>query len=115
MPLVRLTTSAQRSPAAGQALLRSLSQLVSQRLGKPEEYVMTCLVPASMTFGGSDEPCAFLELKSIGRFSPELTKQLAEVLCPLLGDALGLPPGRVYIEFGDAQAYLWGHDGDTFG
>jgi phenylpyruvate tautomerase len=115
MPLVRLTTSAQRSPAAGQALLQSLSRLVAERLGKPEEYVMTCLVPASMTFAGSDEPCAFLELKNVGRFSPELTKRLSEVLCPLVGDALGLAQSRVYIEFGDAQGYLWGHDGDTFG
>ena len=115
MPLVRLTSSAQRSPAASQALLRSLSRLVADRLGKPEDYVMTCFVPASMTFAGTDEPCAFLELKSIGRFSPQQTRDLSKVLCPLVGEALGLPPSRVYIEFQDAKGDLWGHDSDTFG
>src|SRR5688572_8903221 len=112
MPLVRLTTSAQRSPAAAQALLRSLSRLVAERLGKPEGYVMTCYVPTAMTFAGSDEPCAFLELKSIGSFSSPQTKALSKVLCTAVGEGLGIPPSRVYIEFADAQAHLWGHDGD---
>jgi phenylpyruvate tautomerase len=113
MPLARLTTSAKLPDP--QPLLRNLSRLLAERLGKPEEYVMTCHVPAAMTFAGTEEPCAFLELKSIGRFSPQQTKELSARLCALIGDALGLPQSRVYIEFADAQGHLWGHDGDTFG
>jgi hypothetical protein len=88
---------------------------VAEYLRKPEEYVMTALVPAAMTFGASDAPCALLELMSVGTFSEEQTRELSRVLCPLVGDALGVPTGRVYIEFTPAAGYLWGHDGDTFG
>ena len=115
MPLLRLTTSAQPSNTAVQTLLRSVSRLVAERLGKPEGYVMTSYAPATMTFAGGDAPCAFIELKSIGRFSSTQTKELSQTLCSVVGEALRIAPDRIYIEFADAQAHLWGHDGDTFG
>jgi phenylpyruvate tautomerase PptA (4-oxalocrotonate tautomerase family) len=117
MPLVTVYTSAP-SPAEerARALLADLSKRLAEHLGKPESYVMTCLVPrTTMTFGGSEAPSCYVEVKSIGQFSPEVTRAVSADLCARLGDALGVEQGRIYIEFSDAKPHLWGFNGSTFG
>jgi len=116
MPLARVVSSASPvEPNRARQLLTDLSRLLAKELGKPEAYVMTCLEPpAAMTFGGSDAPAAYVEIKNVGRFTSERTRALSASLCPLIGSALGVSPDRVYIEFTDAQGYLWGYDSDTF-
>lgn len=115
MPLLKITTSI--TAASDHArLLSNLSHLIAERLGKPESYVMTAIDhPASMTFGGTNEPACYVELKNVGRFTPELTQRLSAELCERLSTGLGVQKSRIYIEFGDAEGYLWGHDGETFG
>jgi phenylpyruvate tautomerase len=116
MPLLRITTSANPSDSNRTKLLQELSSLVAQRLGKPEAYMMTSLEPGvAMTFAGATAPACFVELKSIGRFTPELTAKLSAELCDRLERGLDVPKDRIYIDFADAQGYLWGHGGETFG
>ena len=117
MPLVRLScSSAPKDQAAADALLLELSRSVAGLLGKPESYVMTCLVPPTrMTFGGSTEPACYVELKSIGQMSPEVTSKLSAALCQSIEKHLEVPSARTYIEFSDAKGYLWGYNGSTFG
>jgi len=115
MPFLKITTSVPSSREQSK-LLANLSQLVADRLGKPESYVMTAIEhPSFMTFGGTTEPTCYAELKNIGRFTAELTQQLSAELCERLSSGLGVAKNRIYIEFTDADGYLWGHDGDTFG
>lgn len=115
MPLLKITTSVESSPEHGR-LLANLSRLVAEGLGKPEAYVMTAIEhPQLMTFGGTTAPACYVELKNVGRFTPELTRRLSRELCERLSTALGVPTNRVYIEFADAEGYLWGYDGATFG
>jgi len=115
MPLLRIATSAHPSEPVRSRLLVELSGFIAARLGKPEAYVMVSLTPGvAMTFAGTPEPACFAELKSIGRFTPELTQKLSSELCERLGSALDVPSARIYIEFSDSQGYLWGHDGQTF-
>jgi len=115
MPLLKITTSVPAAPEHGK-LLAELSRLCADRLGKPESYVMTAIDhPSQMTFAGSAEPACYVELKNVGRFTGELTQQLSAELCERLGASLGVAKNRIYIEFADAQGYLWGYDGETFG
>lgn len=115
MPLLKITTSVPASPAH-EKLLANLSHLVANRLGKPESYMMMSIEhPTLMTFGGTKDPTCYVEVKNVGRFRPELTQTLSEELCERLSQGLGVPKDRIYIEFGDAEGYLWGHDGNTFG
>jgi phenylpyruvate tautomerase len=115
MPLLKITTSSAPSPEHAE-LLAKLSRLVAERLGKPESYMMTAIEhPNLMTFGGTTGPTCYVELKNVGRFTPELTQRLSSELCERLSSGLGVAKARIYIEFSDAQGYLWGHDGDTFG
>jgi hypothetical protein len=90
------------------------SQEVAGILGKPERYVMVSMEHNPvMLFGGSDEPLAYLELKSIGL--PETkTAEFSQALASLLNDELGLPADRIYIEFTDAPRAMWGWNGGTF-
>jgi phenylpyruvate tautomerase len=116
MPLINLYTSALAPDAdAASALLRRLSSTLARELGKPEAYVMTCLVPqARMTFAASEAPACYAELKNIGELSPELTARLSRTLCDLLSEGLLVPKNRIYIEFQSVKPHLWGFDGETF-
>lgn len=115
MPFLKITTSVPPAPEHGK-LLANLSHLVASRLGKPESYMMTAIDhPALMTFAGTTDPVCYVELKSIGRFTGELTQRLSGELCERLSTALGVAKNRIYIEFSDAEGYLWGYNGETFG
>lgn len=115
MPLLKITTSVPAAPEHGK-LLANLSHLCANRLGKPESYMMTAIEhPSLMTFGGTTDPTCYVELKNIGRFTGDLTQRLSSELCERLSSALGVPKNRIYIEFTDAEGYLWGHNGETFG
>jgi phenylpyruvate tautomerase len=116
MPLINVYTSAEPPAAAAtDALLLSLSRTLSQHLGKPESYVMTCLVPRTrMTFGGTTAPACYAELKNVGAVPPNLAQTMSRELGALLSLALGVRTDRIYIEFTEAEGRLWGYDGSTF-
>lgn len=114
MPYVRLQTNVEPEPSAVPGLLAALSAGVAHALGKSRRYVMVALeTGAAMQFAGSAAPLAYLELKSIGL--PQRVEPLARILCDLVGERLGVPAERVYIEFTDAPAERWGWNGGTFG
>lgn len=114
MPYLKIQTNREMTENIRQEVLKKASVLVSKNLGKPEKYVMVRLDPAHpMMFAGSTLPCAYLELKSIG-LPASSTESLSKVLCQLMLDELKIPPERVYIEFADAKASMWGWDSGTF-
>lgn len=115
MPLIQVFTSVDVPPDRVSALLGALSITLATHLAKPERYVMTRLAPpAPMTFGGSDAPACYAEVKNIGTMTPEQTEKLSAAISAQLGAALGVPADRTYIEFSDAKPHLWGYDGSTF-
>jgi phenylpyruvate tautomerase PptA (4-oxalocrotonate tautomerase family) len=114
MPYLKLSTNQTLSHDERNALLARASKLAAQQLGKPERYVMVEIHSgAALLFGGSDAPAAYLELKSIG-LSAAQTRPLSQALSALLQEALGIPPDRVYIEFGNIDGSWWGWNGGTF-
>ncbi|MFO8239254.1 MAG: phenylpyruvate tautomerase MIF-related protein, partial [Prochlorococcaceae cyanobacterium] len=118
MPLLSIRTSAPAPAAADlDGLLREISGRIATHLGKPEAYVMTAFEgDVAMTFAGSGrEPVAYLELKSVGRLSPESTAAISADLCGLIEERLAVPAARTYIEFAAAEGYLWGWNRRTFG
>ena len=118
MPLLTVKTSVTRPAAAKvESLLLEISGRIARHLGKPEAYVMTAFEGAvPMTFAGTTtEPVCYLELKSVGTFSPAKTKALSADLCALIEERLGVPAARTYIEFAGVEGHLWGWNGGTFG
>jgi phenylpyruvate tautomerase PptA (4-oxalocrotonate tautomerase family) len=112
MPYIKIQTNSEVSNRTD--FLKKLSALSAEKIGKPESYVMTALDPKTdMTFGGSGEPAAFIECKSIG-LSGGQTKTLSSALCSFCESELGIPQDRVYIEFAGSPGNMWGWKGGTF-
>ena len=114
MPLIRVQTS-QPEPQNVNDLLQTLSAKLAGYLRKPESYVMTSFqggVP--MTFGGTFDPVCFIEVKSIGQMSNRQTQEMSADFCEVIANNLDVPPNRIYIDFADAEGYLWGWNSSTF-
>lgn len=117
MPLIKVQTSIARSDNVQiDSLLKDLSASLAKHTGKPESYVMTALeCGVAMTFGGTFDPVCYVEVKSVGSFTPEQTAAMSQDFCQQLSQGLNVPQNRIYIEFADAKGYLWGWNGSTFG
>ncbi len=117
MPLIKVQSSvSQPEPATVKSLLTNLSASLAKHLGKPESYVMTALeANVSMTFGGTFEPVCYVEIKSVGSMSSEQTKSMSQDFCRQISQQLNIPVNRIYIEFANAQGYMWGWNESTFG
>lgn len=114
MPYLSIQTNREFDTTTATQLMQQASKTVSEVLGKSENYVMVALPPpVPMVFAGSDQPAAYLELKSIG-LPKETAAPLSENLCSLVNEHLGVAKDRIYIEFADAQRTMWGWNGRTF-
>ena len=114
MPYLLIRTNVTVAPEQKQQLLSMGSNVVSNALGKAERYVMVSLESETpMLFDAGDEPCAYMELKSIG-LPGDHTSALSLSLCGLISEELGIPTDRIYIEFADAPRHMWGWNNSTF-
>lgn len=115
MPYLAVSTNAEISTEARKLFLKEASQAVATGTRKPEQYVMVKLEAGQpMLFAGTDEPAAFLELKSIG-FPATGVEEIAVSLNSVVAKHLGVSGERTYIVFQDVKAALWAQDGGTFG
>jgi phenylpyruvate tautomerase len=114
MPYLKMTTSKSIDSEQKHNLLKSASKTVATELGKPEEYMMVSIEsPISMLFAGTEEPAAFLELRSIGLPEAKAAK-LSKLLCGLVESQTEIRADRIYINFTDIKPSLWGWNAETF-
>ena len=93
--------------------MKKASEQVAAILEKSESYVMVSLeTGVQMLFGGSAEPLAYLELKSIG-LPQQRTREICAELCRLASEQLAIPGERIYVEFADVARSMWGWNGNT--
>ena len=112
MPFIKVQTN--QKVVEKEELLKKLSAQMAEQLGKPESYIMTALeAELKMTFGGSTEKTAFIEVKSIG-LKQSMTEELSQFICEFMEQELEIEQDRIYIEFADAPGAMWGWDGGTF-
>ena len=115
MPLLTLTTNIDVAADQQMPLLNKFSTLVAQLLGKPESYVMVIFnTDHPLVMGGTNDPCAFLQLKSLG-LPEDSTANLSAALCDAVAEHLDIPANRIYIEFSNPDRHMWGWDRDAFG
>ena len=113
MPFIQINTSTKSVVANDDLLQKDISKMVADLTGKPESYVMTMVQrDAKMTFAGSDEPCCFINVKSIGSLTPF---SMSKSLCELIASKTNINKNRIYIEFFDVKASNWGFNSSTFG
>ena len=112
MPLINVKFSTAQIPNK-RALLKELSAELANLTGKPEAYVMSLLqINVPMTFGGTEDPCCYIEIKSIGALQ---ASQMTQSFCKIIESRTGIPANRIYIGFEDIAPSERGFNGRTFG
>ena len=66
-----------------------------------------------MMFAGTEELCAFLDLRGI-ELPVSKTGKLSQLLSGLVESQTGIRRDRVYINFADIKPSMWGWNGETF-
>ena len=90
MPYLKITTSKSLDAERKHNLLKAASKIVATELGKPEQFVMVSVeTPVSMMFAGTEELCAFLELRGI-ELAESKTGKLSQLLCGLVESQMGI-------------------------
>jgi len=112
MPLLTIKTNIKLDNK--NALAEAASLTAANILTKPESYVMVHVEDEQcLMFAGEHEPCALLELKSLG-LPENLTADFSTRLCDFLNIETGISPSRMYIEFSNPERHMWGWDQRTF-
>ena len=111
MPLLNISTN--KEIKSEQMLISKSSAFISSLLNKSENFVMVKLTDSlNMYFSGTNEPCCFIEIKSIGSIEPsKMSKPISE----FINTELDIPYERIYIFFQDVDSNMWAWDSRTFG
>lgn len=115
MPLLRLQTNLDLEREKKSALSAALSHKVSEWLDKPEDYVQVTLESSvTMRFAGTEDPTAFVEIRSLGFFGLNQA-EISHALCAFLESECAISQDRVFVNFLDLARENWGWNGKTFG
>jgi phenylpyruvate tautomerase len=115
MPLLKLETTVTLSESEREQLLAPLSKIITDSIGKPEQYVMVTIGQAAMSMSGKSGDAAFVDIRSIGGLTGDVNRQLSQKICALLVQTLRVPQNRIYLNFSDIEAGNWGWNATTFG
>ena len=115
MPLLKLETTVALTDDKRQALLASLSKVLAETTGKPEDYVMVTASQAAILMSGKPGDAAFVDIRGIGGLTGDVNRQLSQKVCRLLNESLGVAQDRIYLNFTELEAGNWGWKGNTFG
>ena len=111
MPLLNISTN--KEIKNEQLLLAKSSDFISALLNKPDNFVMVNLNHSlNMYFSGTNKPCCFLEIKSIGSIEPT---KMSKQICEFFSNELKIPTERIYINFDDVDSNMWAWNSRTFG
>jgi len=67
----------------------------------------------TMTFGGTTEPLAMIDLALLG-FAPEKAPAVVQILTDLTATTLGIAPERIFVKFTDVPRGQWAGNGKLF-
>ena len=111
MPLLNISTN--KEIQNEQIFIAKSSDFISSLLSKPENFVMVKLKHSlTMYFAGTDQPCSFIEIKSIGSLVPS---KMSKPICDFFSTELKIPTERIYIYFDDVDSNHWAWNSRTFG
>lgn len=114
MPCIKTTVSKEISESARNSLIRKFDEAIALFPGKSETWLMLTFDDnVSMTLGGDgSEDCAFLEVSIFGSAPAQAYDRMTAALTEIIGEELGIAPGRVYIKY--EEAGHWGWSGRNF-
>ncbi len=114
MPYFSIETNQTIDSTSNRNLTKKTSAFIAELLRKPESYVMIAIKSGTpLIFAGSDDPAAFVRLKSIG-LPKERCPDLSKKICSFVEQELEVPPNRIFIDFKDLEREMFGWNGKTF-
>ncbi|XP_072019787.1 macrophage migration inhibitory factor-like [Amphiura filiformis] len=113
MPIFQIFTNVPKA-SLPDGFVGKCSDVWGGMIGKPKKYTCVNVLPDQMmSFAGTQEPCALVLARSIGKIGKDENKGYTEKLTELLG-SIGVAKNRMYVVFEDLPAENVGHDGTTF-
>ena len=110
MPLLNISTN--KKIKNNQLLLAKSSEFISSLLNKSENFVMVKFTDSSqMYFSGTNKPCCFIEIKSIGSLEPS---KMSKPICQFFSSELEISMERIYVSFQNVNSNMWAWNGRTF-
>ena len=114
MPYLIFKSNIKLSEEKRKQLFSDFKEFIINDLGKSEQSIMlACQDNISMVFAGTDDPLAFIELRSL-RLPEEKTKHLSRAISELVKHNLEIPPERIFVNFFNVPPHMWGYKGSTF-
>ena len=111
VPLLNISTN--KEIKNEQMLLSKSSNFISSLLNKSEDFVMVQLTDSlEMYFSGTNEPCCFIEIKSIGSIEPS---KMSKPICEFFSNELEISIERIYVFFQNVDSSMWAWNSRTFG
>ena len=111
MPLLNISTN--KKIKNEQLLLSKSSEYISSLLNKSEDFVMVKLIDSlKMYFSATNEPCCFIEIKSIGSIDPS---RISKPICEFFSNELEISKERIYVFCQNVDPNMWIWNGRTFG
>ncbi|KAJ8312146.1 hypothetical protein KUTeg_009519 [Tegillarca granosa] len=103
MPTFVIYTNQPKSSIADD-FLKEATSLIATRLGKPASFVTVRVHPDQMmSHGGTTDPCASVELYSIGKLGPDFNDEHAAEIGKFISAKLNVPIDRFYVTFVDLE------------
>ena len=110
MPYINVSTSAKIED--NKKLLEEITILASSLTNKSKRFIMAKLEDNLEMYFDDENPCCFLEIKSIGSLNPA---EMAKSISDFVYEKMGIPIDKIYISFEDVPASMWAWNGRTFG
>ncbi|MBO4414234.1 MAG: hypothetical protein J5830_05960 [Clostridia bacterium] len=113
MPFAELKTNVSVSKEDEIKIKSELAECVALFPGKTERWLMVNVIPDSrLWFGGSDEPCAIIDIQVFGNLKPSDCEKVTAAVTDKISAILPIPAERIYVKY--AGCSLWGWNGSNF-
>lgn len=113
MPFINVKVTETICDSKAEQIKSQLGKAIEKIPGKSEAYLMVSLEPdCKLYFKGSDEPCAFAEVKILGKSTKNAYQSLTQEICSILENELNISQDRTYVKFEEVE--YWGYNGFMF-
>ena len=110
MPFINISTSSKLNDK--KKFLEEINSFISSLTNKSKRFVMVKLEDNSQMYFDGENNCCYIEIKSIGSLNPS---KMAKPICDFIHEKIGIPVDKIYIQFEDVPASMWGWNERTFG
>lgn len=113
MPYIATKVTTPLTKETTDRLSAAYGKLIALFPGKTERWLMLDFTgDARMTFAGTDEPCAMIEVALFGKADDASYDKMTAAVCDLIEKECAIPGDRIYVKYEEVEH--WGWNGGNF-